>query len=104
MQSAASRFDSIFSSTRHWQSRTSDFATAKHRFQTLPGCFREVSGDQAIDVEPGSIAFFDGVGPIRVDHHVERLAELDEAIHQTFGPLVVHVVVGGAVNEKQTTL
>ena len=39
--------------------------------------------------------------PIRIDHEVERLAQLDQFVGETFGPLEVNVVVAGAVDDQQ---
>src|SRR6266566_2198607 len=41
---------------------------------------------------------------IGICHEVEWLAELDQAVHQAFCALVMHVVIAGAVHDQQATL
>jgi len=41
------------------------------------------------------------VRTVGIDHEVERLAELDEPVHQPFGPLVVDVVVARTVDHEE---
>jgi hypothetical protein len=41
------------------------------------------------------------VTPVRIDHEIERFAELDQPVHEALGPLVVHVVVAGTVHDQQ---
>ncbi len=41
---------------------------------------------------------------IGIRHEVEWLAELDQAVHQAFCALVMHVVVAGAVHDQQAPL
>ncbi len=52
----------------------------------------------------GAGAFGDGVGSVRVDHCVERFAQLYQAIYQQLGSLVVHVIVARTMNNEQVAL
>lgn len=42
--------------------------------------------------------FGDGVGAIGVDHQVEPLSQLYQTVHQSFGTLIMHVVVARVVD------
>ena len=46
----------------------------------------------------------DGVAPIGMDHEVEALPELNEAIHEPRRSLFVHLVVATAVNDEKPSL
>ena len=46
---------------------------------------RQVSREQVIDVRRRARAFCDGVRAIGIGHEVERLAELDQPVHQQLG-------------------
>ena len=48
-----------------------------------------------------ALALRDGVGSIRIHHQVEWLAQLDQAIHQTLGSLVVYVIIAGSVDDQE---
>jgi hypothetical protein len=41
------------------------------------------------------------VGPIRIRHEVEWLAELDQTVHQKLGALIVHVIVPRPVDNEE---
>ena len=52
----------------------------------------------------GPRAFRDAVRSVRIDHRIERLAELDQPVDQLLGALGVNVVVARAVNDHQLAL
>ena len=52
------------------------------------------------EVTAGVVAFVDGVAPVGIGHHGERLVVSDEFVDQGFHPLVVDIVVPGSVDEK----
>src|SRR5437870_5605876 len=64
----------------------------------------QVPGEQRVDVERGATALADAMRAIRVRHEVEGLVQRDQAIHQTFRALVMHVVVAGAVHHQEASL
>src|SRR5215510_9181578 len=79
--------------------------TFRRRRRIEAGCGRkileEVSRDGPPSVQRRSRSFAQRVRPVRVEHHVEILPELNQLVHQTFGVLDVHVVVAGAVHQQQ---
>ena len=64
----------------------------------------EVAGEQAVQVPGRVLPLVDRVAAVGVRHQRERLVQLDQLVHQLFGPLVVAVVVAGAVDEQQVAL
>src|SRR3989441_2392415 len=72
----------------------------------LPGgeMLHQVPGEQRVDVERRATALADAMRAIRVRHEVEGLVQRDQAIHQTFRALVMHVVVAGAVHHQEASL
>ena len=43
------------------------------------------------------------MGPVRVIHEVERLAQFDEPVDEQFGPLEMDIVVARAVYHEEMT-
>ena len=66
--------------------------------------FHQVPREQRVDVERRSTPLANAMRAIGVRHEVERLAERDQAVHQAFGALVIHVVVTGAMHDQQLSL
>lgn len=64
----------------------------------------QVAREQVIQVHGGARAFKDAVSAIRIGHEVEGFPEFDELVHQQFRPLVVNIVVAGAVHDQQMPL
>src|SRR5262245_17750799 len=49
----------------------------------------QVAGEHAEEVAGRVPALADGVAPVGVSHHRERLVQLDQAVHELLRPLVV---------------
>ena len=64
--------------------------------------FADVASDQAVEVQRCAVALGDGVGAVRVHHQIEWLAKFDQLIHETFGALVVNVVVAGSMDDEES--
>src|SRR6266566_9900769 len=64
----------------------------------------QVPGEQREDVQRRPTALADAMRAIGIRHEVEWLAELDQAVHQAFCALVMHVVIAEAVHDQQAPL
>ena len=63
----------------------------------------EVPGEQRVDVERRSTALADAMRAIGVRHEVEGLVERDQAVHQAFRALVMHIIIAGAMHDQQAS-
>src|SRR5215813_3583337 len=63
-----------------------------------------VPGQQMIQMHTRARTFKDAVSAVGIGHEVERFPEFDEFVHQQLRPLVVNVVVAGAVHNQQMAL
>lgn len=63
----------------------------------------QVPREQVIQVHGRAWAFKDAVGAVGIGHEVERFPEFDKFVHQQLRPLVMDVVVAGAMHNQQMT-
>src|SRR3954470_1709879 len=63
---------------------TAQFATLE---KPLVQVLEKIPGDQPVNMDGRPRTFGDRVSAIGIFHHVERLAELDQPVHHTFGSL-----------------
>jgi hypothetical protein len=66
--------------------------------------FYEIPRHEQPQVNQRTAALAQAVVTIRIDHVVERFAQLDEPVHQAFDNPQVRVVLAGAVNDQQVAL
>src|SRR5206468_8186643 len=64
----------------------------------------QIPGEQRENVQRRAAALADAMRAIGICHEVERLVERDQAVHQPFRALVMHVVVAGAMHDQQASL
>ena len=63
--------------------------------------FVQVSSEQLIQVQARIRSFADGVRPVGIRHHRERLVQLNQLIDKSFRVLVVDIVVSSAMHDQQ---
>src|SRR5208283_3185208 len=65
--------------------------------------FLEVAREQGVEMIVSAFAFGEGVRASGIFHKIERLSQLDEAIEEQFGALVMDVIVARTVDDEQIT-
>ena len=81
-----------------------DFAYRLNSPRACRQMLGQVPREQVIKMHRHAWAFRDAVSAIGINHEVKRFPEFDQFVHQQLRPLLVNVVVAGAVHNQQMAL
>ena len=63
--------------------------------------FPQVPGEQSSQMLPRAGSLADGMSPVRIRHVLKVPVVFNQLIHQHFGIIKMHVIVGGPMNIQQ---